>query len=74
MNKISKFLLRNFLSNAILAYFAIVYVFTTIYNCHHQLFIVTLERFSNVSYKLFIHLFFNCRYRGITVISDPHQC
>ena len=37
---------------------------------HFRLFIVTLERFDDVSYKRYIYLFFDYRYRGITVDSD----
>ena len=38
---------------------------------HFRLFIVTLERFDDVSYKIYIDVFFDYRYRGITVDSDP---
>ena len=38
---------------------------------HFSLFIVTLERFGDASYKRYIDLFFDYRYRGLTVISDP---
>ena len=38
-----------------------------------RLFIVTFERFGDVSYKGFIDLFFKYRYRSNTVDSDPHH-
>ena len=40
---------------------------------HFRLLIVTLERFDDVPYKRFIDSFFDYRYRGITVDSDPHH-
>ena len=38
---------------------------------YFRLFLVTLEHFGDVAYKRYIDLFFNYRYRGITVGSDP---
>ena len=38
---------------------------------HFRLFHVTLERFGDVVYKIYIDLFFDYLYRGITVDSEP---
>ena len=40
---------------------------------HFRLFIVTLERFCDVSYKRYIDLLFDYHYLGITVDSVPHH-